>query len=194
MDSTSIAEQALQLLFKKLHPHLEDAAHALESGAPATELLRLHRRLGQARHQAVEVLEAWADEGGDEALSEILDTLAANLTPVGETYLQSLVLTQLCLEEAPGDLLPFVEAGRVAGSPWGLFTVGLTIPIALFMGLYLRYLRPGRVGEMSALGVVLLLLAVWGGQFVSASGWSAAQLCSSSVNALIASWAPMPGR
>jgi len=119
MDSTSIAEQALQLLFKKLHPHLEDAAHALESGAPAAELLRLHRRLGQARHQAVEILEAWADEGGDEALAEILDTLAANLTPVGETYLQSLVLTQLCLEEAPGDLLPFVEAGRVAGSSWG---------------------------------------------------------------------------
>jgi|GEM_PF-2560220 len=116
MDSTSIAEQALQLLFKKLHPHLEDAAHALESGAPAAELLRLHRRLGQARHQAVEILEAWADEGGDEALAEILDTLAANLTPVGETYLQSLVLTQLCLEEAPGDLLPFAAPGAHAWS------------------------------------------------------------------------------
>jgi hypothetical protein len=119
MESTNLAEQALQLLFKKLHPHLEDAAHALERKAPDEELLRLHLRLERARHQAVEVLEAWAALEGEAALSDVLDTLAANLTPVGENYRQSLTLTQLCLEEAPRDLLPFAPAGCVPGSPWG---------------------------------------------------------------------------
>ncbi len=45
-------------------------------------------------------------------------------------------------------------------NPWGTFTIGLTIPIALLMGLYLRFLRPGKVGEVSAIGVTLLVLAV----------------------------------
>jgi carbon starvation protein len=54
----------------------------------------------------------------------------------------------------------------LAESPWGVFTVGATIPIALFMGGYLRYGRVGKVLEASAIGIVLLLLAVWGGQFV----------------------------
>jgi len=69
------------------------------------------------RHEVVEVLEVeWS---GDATLAEVLDTLAANLTPLGENFQQSLTLTQLCLEEAPRDLLPFVLEGRVAGSPWG---------------------------------------------------------------------------
>jgi carbon starvation protein len=46
-------------------------------------------------------------------------------------------------------------------NPWGTFTIGLTIPIALIMGLYLRFFRPGKVGEVSAIGVVLLLAAVF---------------------------------
>jgi len=52
-------------------------------------------------------------------------------------------------------------------SPWGTFTVGMTIPIALLMGVYLRRLRPGRVLETSALGFVLVLAAIWGGQWAS---------------------------
>jgi carbon starvation protein len=55
----------------------------------------------------------------------------------------------------------------LAESPWGVFTVGATIPIALFMGGYLRWLRAGKVLEASVLGVALLLLAVAGGQWVS---------------------------
>ena len=119
MDSSLLAEQALQLLFKKLHPHLEDAAHALAQKAPAEELLRLHRKLERARHEVVEILEAGSLELGEAPLAEVLDTLAANLTPLGENYLQSLILTQLCLEEAPSDLLPFAPEGSVAGSAWG---------------------------------------------------------------------------
>jgi hypothetical protein len=118
MDSAHLVEQALQLLFKKLHPHLEDAAHALQQKAAPAELIRLHLRLERARHETVEILEEGSSQAEDPALAEILDALAANLTPVGENYQQSLTLTQLCLEEAPKDLLPFAPAGCVA-SPWG---------------------------------------------------------------------------
>ena len=113
------SETALSLLFKKLHPHLEDAAHALAQGAKAKELQRLHLKLVLARHQVVEILEPLVDSAGDEALADALDTLSANLMPVGENYQQSLILTQLCLEEAPADLLPHLPEGTVAASPWG---------------------------------------------------------------------------
>src|SRR5213595_1228644 len=52
-------------------------------------------------------------------------------------------------------------------SPWGAFTIAMTIPIALLMGMYLRRIRPGKVLEVSALGFVLVLLAILGGQWVS---------------------------
>ena len=54
-------------------------------------------------------------------------------------------------------------------SPWGTFTIAMTIPIAFLMGVYLRRLRPGRVLETSAIGFVLVLAAIWGGQAVSHS-------------------------
>jgi carbon starvation protein len=54
-------------------------------------------------------------------------------------------------------------------SPWGTFTIAMTIPIAFLMGVYLRRLRPGRVLETSAIGFVLVLAAIWGGQLVSQS-------------------------
>jgi len=66
-------------------------------------------------------------------------------------------------------VLALVVVKALAESPWGVFTVGATIPIAMFMGGYLRYLRVGKVLEVSAIGVVLLLGAVWGGQLVHAS-------------------------
>src|SRR5438045_851946 len=62
-------------------------------------------------------------------------------------------------------VLALVVVNALAESPWGVFTVGATIPIAMLMGGYLRYWRVGKVMEASALGVLLLLLAVWGGQF-----------------------------
>ena len=114
------AERALSLLFRKLHPHLEDAAHALAQGAPRRDLERLHLKLIAARLKVVEVLEADSEAlPEDDPLGEVLDTLAANLTPVGESYRQALTLTQLCLEEAPAELLPHVPEGCVAASSWG---------------------------------------------------------------------------
>ncbi|MGZ4961467.1 MAG: carbon starvation CstA family protein [Limisphaerales bacterium] len=62
-------------------------------------------------------------------------------------------------------VLALVVVKALADSPWGIFTVGATIPIALLMGTYLRFWRVGKVMEASAIGVVLLLLAVWGGKF-----------------------------
>jgi carbon starvation protein len=63
-------------------------------------------------------------------------------------------------------VLALVVVKALAESPWGIFTVGATIPIALFMGVYLRFWRVGRVLEASVLGALALLLAVWGGKLV----------------------------
>jgi carbon starvation protein len=63
-------------------------------------------------------------------------------------------------------VLALVVVKALAESPWGVFTVGATIPIAMLMGGYLRYWRVGKVMEASAFGVVMLLLAVWGGKYV----------------------------
>jgi carbon starvation protein len=66
-------------------------------------------------------------------------------------------------------VLGLVVVKALAESPWGMFTIVMTIPIALLMGLYMRYLRPGKVLETSLIGFVLLLLSLWGGQFVANS-------------------------
>ena len=66
-------------------------------------------------------------------------------------------------------VLALVVVRVLAESPWGIFTVGATIPIAMLMGGYLRYWRIGKVMEASVIGAILLLLAVWGGQFVHGS-------------------------
>jgi carbon starvation protein len=64
-------------------------------------------------------------------------------------------------------VIALVVVNALKDSPWGTFTIGMTIPIALIMGLYLRRIRPGKVLEVSGLGFVLVLLAIWGGQWVS---------------------------
>ena len=66
-------------------------------------------------------------------------------------------------------VLALIVVKALAGSPWGLFTVGATIPIAMFMGCYLRYGRVGKVREASVIGVACLLLAVWGGKLIHES-------------------------
>ena len=83
--------------------------------------------------------------------------------------------------------LGFVVVNALAESPWGTFTVAMTIPIALFMSLYMYRLRKGRIGEGSAIGVVLLLVAVVVGGRVAESSW--AQTFTLGKPALIASMA-----
>ncbi|AUF97926.1 carbon starvation CstA family protein [Pseudomonas shirazensis] len=65
-------------------------------------------------------------------------------------------------------VLALIVVKALAESPWGMFTVMATIPIAMFMGIYMRYIRPGRIGEISIIGVVLLLLSIWIGGLVAA--------------------------
>ncbi|MBT2489352.1 carbon starvation protein A [Streptomyces sp. ISL-96] len=69
-------------------------------------------------------------------------------------------------------VLALVIVNALAHSPWGVFSIGMTIPIALFMGVYLRTLRPGRVSEVSIIGVALLLLAIVSGGWVAESSWA----------------------
>jgi carbon starvation protein len=70
-------------------------------------------------------------------------------------------------------VLALVVVNALADSPWGLFSIAMTIPIALFMGVYLRYLRPGKVAEVSLIGVVLLLVAIIAGGWVAETDWGA---------------------
>lgn len=83
-------------------------------------------------------------------------------TPAGYIALIAILAIMIILLA----VLALVVVNALAESPWGIFTVGATIPIAMFMGGYLRFWRVAKVMEASAIGVVLLLLAVWGGQFV----------------------------
>ncbi|MBX3734900.1 MAG: carbon starvation protein A [Verrucomicrobiae bacterium] len=85
-----------------------------------------------------------------------LNPLAGTLAMVAILVIMIILLAVLAL----------VVVNALAESPWGVFTVAATIPIALAMGGYLRWVRAGRTLEASVAGVVLLLAAVWGGQWV----------------------------
>lgn len=66
-------------------------------------------------------------------------------------------------------VLALIVVKALTNSPWGTFTVAATIPIAIFMGIYMRFIRPGRIGEMSLIGFVLLMAAIYFGKDVAAS-------------------------
>ncbi len=70
--------------------------------------------------------------------------------------------------------LGLVVVNALAESPWGTFTVGFTIPLALLMGLYMYRFRKGKIAEASAIGIVLLLFAVWLGGKIATSSWGSA--------------------
>jgi carbon starvation protein len=80
-------------------------------------------------------------------------------------------------------VVALVVVNALRGSPWGTFTIAATMPVALLMGFYLRYWRPGKVLECSALGFVLVMASIVGGQWVASSAslapwftWSAMSL------------------
>src|SRR5215212_1348188 len=66
-------------------------------------------------------------------------------------------------------VLALVVVNALKASPWGVVTIGLTIPTALLMGIYLRWIRPGRVLEASAIGLALLVFALFAGRWVAES-------------------------
>ena len=63
-------------------------------------------------------------------------------------------------------VIAFVVTNALKDSPWGIVTIGLTIPIAMLMGIYMKWIRPHRVLEATAIGIVLLILALFAGQWV----------------------------
>lgn len=83
----------------------------------------------------------------------------------GFTALLTVLLIMVILLAVVG----LVVVNALKGSPWGTFTIAATMPIALIMGLYLRYWRPGKVLECSALGFVLVMASIFAGQAVAGS-------------------------
>ena len=92
---------------------------------------------------------------GDLIKSE-LGPVPGNIALLGTFMIMVIILAVLAL----------IVVKALTHSPWGSFTVMATIPIALFMGVYTRYIRVGRIGEVSLIGFVLLMLAIFGGQWV----------------------------
>ena len=93
---------------------------------------------------------------GDMIRSE-MGPVAGTIAGVGVLLICVIILAVLAL----------VVVNALKSSPWGTFTVSCTIPIALIMGIYGRFVRPGRIGEMSILGAALLLVALLYGKTVS---------------------------
>ena len=83
----------------------------------------------------------------------------------GFTALLAVLLIMILLLAVVG----LVVVNALSGSPWGTFTIAATMPIAVFMGLYLRYWRPGKVLEVSLIGFVLVIACIFGGEWVARS-------------------------
>jgi carbon starvation protein len=99
-------------------------------------------------------------------VKEELNTVAGAIASAAILAIMIILLAVLALVVVRALAKTEAGGGVEAGSPWGVFTVGATIPIAILMGLYLRFIRIGKVMEASVFGIVFLLLAVYGGKLV----------------------------
>ena len=86
-------------------------------------------------------------------------------TVAGFTALLAVLLILILLLAVVG----LVVVNALSGSPWGTFTIAATMPIAVFMGVYLRYWRPGKVLEISMIGFMLVIASIFGGEWVARS-------------------------
>jgi len=114
---------------------------------------RRGRSLGQMARDELGVI------GGAAALIAVLVIMVILLAVLGIVVVNALAATKGTDGQLHG------------GSPWGVFSISMTIPIAVLMGLYLRYVRPGKVGEISIAGFALLLFVIIAGKWVGDSGW-----------------------
>ncbi|TPG62471.1 carbon starvation CstA family protein [Ewingella americana] len=97
-----------------------------------------------------------------EMAKQELGNFAGVVTMLGALGVMIIILSALAL----------VVVKALADSPWGLFTIAATIPIALFMGIYMRFLRPGKIAEVSVIGFVLMMLAIiYGGNVAADPFW-----------------------
>lgn len=122
--------------------------------------------LGGAVHDMVVLFASIRHDG--KSLSEIAKDEVGPLTGVA-TGIAVLFIVIIAMSG-----LAIVVVNALFNNPWGVFTIAMTIPIAIFIGIYMKYLRPGKVGEASAIGVLLVILAVLAGPYVKNSafaGW-----------------------
>ncbi|MBV4366938.1 carbon starvation CstA family protein [Erwinia phyllosphaerae] len=97
-----------------------------------------------------------------EMAKQELGAFAGVVTMLGALGVMIIILSALAL----------VVVKALANSPWGLFTIAATIPIALFMGVYMRFLRPGKIAEVSLIGFVLMMAAIlYGGNIALHPFW-----------------------
>ncbi|CNH83632.1 putative carbon starvation protein A [Yersinia thracica] len=97
-----------------------------------------------------------------EMAKQELGAFAGIITMLGALGVMIIILSALAL----------VVVKALADSPWGLFTIAATIPIALFMGVYMRFLRPGKIAEVSLIGFVLMMAAIiYGGNIAVHPYW-----------------------
>ncbi|RRZ95674.1 carbon starvation CstA family protein [Erwinia sp. 198] len=97
-----------------------------------------------------------------EMAKQELGAFAGVVTMLGALGVMIIILSALAL----------VVVKALANSPWGLFTIAATIPIALFMGIYMRFLRPGKIAEVSLIGFVLMMAAIiYGGTIAQHEFW-----------------------
>jgi len=95
----------------------------------------------------------------------------SEIGPVGGVVAYVAVLSIIVILLA---VTALIVVNALKSSPWGAFTIAMTMPIAVLMGLYLRRIRPGKVLETSLLGFVLVIAAIFGGQWVSETpSWAA---------------------
>ena len=94
------------------------------------------------------------------------EIIKAELGPVGGVIASIGILMIMVILLA---VLALVVVKALVGSPWGSFTIAATIPLAVFMGVYMRYIRPGKIAEISLIGFVLLMLAIVYGEDVAQS-------------------------
>jgi len=85
---------------------------------------------------------------------------------IGGTVATVIVLVMLMIVLA---VLAMVCVNALAASPWGVFSVGCTIPIAIFMGIWLRYVQPGKITQVSVVGCTMLIIVIIAGRWVAES-------------------------
>ena len=112
-----------------------------------------------------------------EMIKDEMGTITGRIAMVGILFIMFIIVA----------ILAMVVVNALADSPWGLFTIAMTIPIAIFMGVYMRFIRPGRVGEASVIGFVLLILALYYGHAVADPNhaWHSAFMLSKQTLAII---------
>ncbi|MGL6107405.1 carbon starvation CstA family protein [Romboutsia sp.] len=125
---------------------------------PGTLWILIGAVVGGGVHDLIILFASVRHEGKSiaEIAKSVLGRRASLITSVAVLFILIIAMAGLGL--------PIVNS--LYNSPWGTFTVGITIPIAIFIGLYLKYLRPGKIGEATVIGMTLIILGVIAGPFI----------------------------